>query len=212
MGEGSSASWVYLSKKFPQGSDKLRRTKLAILPPQAERELWAVAGSYGQRALLLLLVKYYLRPEQIANADMESNTLVALGFERGIRIDAADAEVIRSWLGRSRRPRSAQAIRNVLGNLAEAVVLNLGKVEPETDWRQLLDIGVTSLRRLARERFAGASNFEEASYCELVHDEGADPFDNLRLLSSPTRKIIQQAAEEVIEQIKMEHLTWQCPE
>ncbi|MCL4552877.1 MAG: hypothetical protein M1305_04910, partial [Candidatus Marsarchaeota archaeon] len=208
MGEGSSAAWVNLSKKSSRGSDKLRRTKLAILPPQAERELWRVAEARGQRALLLLLTKYFLRPEQIATAAVESCTLVALGFERGIRIDATDAEVIRSWLQRKRRPRSAQAIRNALGNLAKVVVLNLEKNEPETDWRQLLDIGVTSLRRLARERFAEACSFEEASYCELVHDEEADPFDNLRWLSRPARQILQQGAHDVVEQIKMEQMTW----
>jgi len=209
MGEGSSAAWVNLGKQASRGSDKLRSAKLAILPPQAERELWRTADARGHKALLLLLVKYYLRPEQIVTATLEGCGLVVCGFERKIQIDPVDVDVIRSWLKRKRRPRSAQAIRNVLGSLTKEVVLALQENEPDTDWHQLLDIGVTSLRRLARERLAEACDFEEASYCELVHDEEADPFDNLRWLSRLARQTLQQAAQEVVEQIKKEQERWQ---
>ncbi len=166
---------------------------------------WDLCGGLPVRAVPTAT----LRPEQIATATIEGSSLVVDGFEREIQIDPVDVEVIRSWLERKRRPRSAQTIRNVLGNLAKVVTLKLEKDEPDTDWHELLDIGVTSLRRLARERLAEGCDFEEASYCELVHDGDADPFENLRWLSRPARQILETAVNEIVVQITMEQERWQ---
>ena len=213
MGEGSSAAWVNSPNRVGVGSDKIRRTKLAILPPQAEKELWYAADRLGQRALILLLTKYYLRPEQITSARVENCSLIVDGFERSIAVDPADVDLVRAWLERKRRPRSAPAIRNLLASLKRQVAANLEASNKElgayTDWLHLLDIGVVAIRRLARERHAEASNFEEAAYCELLHDEDADPFDNLRWQSGVARRTLARAAQEIVSEIKEDRKAWQ---
>ena len=213
MGEGSSAAWVNSPKRVGGGSDKIRHTKLAILPPQAEKELWHAADRLGQRALILLLTKYYLRPEQITSAIVEDCSLIVNGFERGIAVDPTDVDLVRAWLERKRRPRSAPAIRNLLASLKRQVAENLAASNKElgayTDWLHLLDIGVVTIRRLARERHAEASNFEEATYCELLHDEDADPFDNLRWQSEVARRTLARAAQEIVSEIKEDRKTWE---
>jgi succinate dehydrogenase flavin-adding protein (antitoxin of CptAB toxin-antitoxin module) len=179
---------------------------LAILPPQVEDVLWQVATERGQLALILLLTKYYLRPKQIVSARLGPDGLIVTGFDRPIGIDPSDNDVVGEWLSRKRRPRTAQAVRNALSALRSPVVSELEVQNhltgASTDWQELLDIGIGALRRFARERHAETSNYEEAVYCDLLHNEDADPYDNLRWLSQTARRILTQASRQVVVEIK----------
>ncbi len=207
MGEGTSAAWVGISKHSSRGSDKDRHRQLAILPPQVEDALWQVAAARGQLALILLLTKYYLRPEQIVSARLDPDGLIVAGFDRPIGIDPADNDVIGKWLSLKRRPRTAQAVRNALSALRSPVLSNLEAqnhlTDASTDWQGLLDIGIVALRRFARERHAESSNYEEAVYCELLHDEDADPYDNFRWLSRTARHTLAEASRQVVAEIEL---------
>ncbi len=206
MGEGTSTAWVNSSKRSSRGSDKDRRRELATLPPQVEEALWQVASERGQLALILLLTKYYLRPEQIVSARLDADGLIVTGFDLPIGIDPTDKAVIDTWLSRKRRPHTAQAVRNVLSALRSPVVSRLEEQNQitgaSTDWKELLDIGIGALRRFARERHAETSNYEEAIYCELLHNEDADPYDNLRLLSPTARCILTEASRQLVAEIE----------
>ncbi|WP_276961362.1 hypothetical protein [Ferrimicrobium acidiphilum] len=206
MGEGTSAAWASSSERSSRGSDKDRRRQLAILPPQVEEALWQVASERGQLALILLLTKYYLRSEQIISARLGPDGLIVAGFDGPIGIDPFDHDVISKWLSRKRRPRTAQAVRNAVLALRSPVVSKLEVQNhltgASTDWQELLDIGIGALRRFARERHAEVSNFEEAIYCDFLHNEEADPYDNLRWLSQTARLILTEASKQVVAEIE----------
>lgn len=205
MGEGTTAAWASAPKRLKSGSDKRRRNRLVELSPEAEEALFAVAKEVGQAVPLVLLTKYYLRPEQVATCQLDGEGLVVEGFERRLGIDEADREALASWLSRPRRARSAQAVRNLLGDLRKKVVARLessrAAANTSTDWAGLLDIGVVALRRMAAERHAEACGFEEQVFRDLLHDETADPCDVLRRLSRPARRILAEAAAAIVDEV-----------
>jgi hypothetical protein len=205
MGEGTSAAWTHARGNKTGRSDKRRRTRILELPPQAERALFEVAEETGQLAPVVLLTKYYLSPEQVVSCELSNGGLAVPGFELPLSVDPADREVLASWLSRRRRARSAQAIRNLLGDLREKVIARLEHEDRLAgrcvDWATLLDIGVVALRRMAAERHAEACGFEESVYRELLHDETADPHEVLHRLSRPARRILAGAAEAIVVEV-----------
>lgn len=207
MGEGTSAMWLSGNSGRQRGSDKDRSRRLAILPPVATAALWQVAGQCHQHALVLLLTKYFLRPEQLVSARLEDEGLMVAGFTRPLRLDPADREVLAEWLSRPRRPRSAQAVYNVVSKtLRPALVKALTEHNRATgqvpDWDRLLDLGVGTLRQMARECHGEAAGYEEATYRELLHEEDADPDETLRSLSTRSRRILANAAASVVAEIE----------
>jgi len=199
MGEGTSEA-AGRSDARRRGSDKDRRRYLAVVPPVVAQALIAVAKRQGQLGLILLLTKYYLRPEQAAGARLEDAGLVAAGFERPIPVADADRADIAKWLAKKRRAHSAQAVRDVLGRMRRDVVAELSSTVSATwptAWDELVDLGVVSLRRFAAERHAVGCRYEEAAYRELLHDSEADPYEVLRYLSTPARQMIASAAQKL---------------
>lgn len=204
MGEGTSEA-VTRAGWRRRGSDKDRRRHLGVIPPVVENALVAAATRSGQMGLVLLLTRYYLRPEQLVRARLTEEGLVVPGFAKPIFVDECHREVLGEWLARRRRAHSAQAVRDTLGRLRKAVVADLERQEGDrwpTDWDALVDVGVVALRRLAAERLAEACGFEEAVYHELVHDARADPYAVLRVLSGPARRAIGSGADALVEEIR----------
>ncbi len=205
MGEGTSAGWANSRGKATGSSDKRRSKHILELVPQVEAALFAVAEEAGQLAPILLLTKYYIRPEQVASCRLSDEGLEVPGFLRPLEVDAHDREVLASWLSRRRRVRSAQAVRSLLGALRPKVLARLEAQDRLTgrctDWAALADIGVVALRRMAAEHHAEACRFEESVYRDLLHDETADPYDVLRRLSRPARRILADAAEAIAQEV-----------
>lgn len=205
MGEATSSARG--RRHDGRGRDKDERRHLAVVPPQIEDALWRVAERRRQRALVVLLIRYYLRPEQIAGATLDDHGLRVPGFRHPIPVDPAERDELASWFSRRRRPRSAQAVRDALGDLLRAIVHELSaRPLPEgawpVDWGELVDVGVVALRRLARERHAESCAFEEAVYRELIHHETADPYEVLRFLSRPARQLLAAGAEAILAEIQ----------
>ncbi len=205
MGEGTSAAWVKAPKPTRSGSQKLRRNRLIEIPPEAENALFDVATEIGARPVLLLLTKYFLRPEQLVGCKLADDGLSVDGFTQPIPIDDDDRDEIVSWLSKARRVHSAEALRNLIGDLRKKTVKRLEgseeSAERSSDWAGLLDVGVVALRRLAAERHAEACGFAEELYRDLLHEETADPYEVLRHLSRPARQILARAAHGVLEEI-----------
>ena len=205
MGEGTSAAHL-AGRQYRRGSDKDRGRRLPVIPPAVEGALVAVARRQGQLGLVVLLAKYYLRPEQVVTARVVEDGLLVERFERPIALDPADRELVGEWLGRRRRARSAQVVRDVLGRLRAGVIVELttspGRADGwPTAWADLVDVGIVSLRRLAAERHAESCGFEEAVYTERLHDAEADPHAVLRYLSRPARRAIGTAAGALVVEI-----------
>lgn len=205
MGEGTSAAWTHARGTGTGSSDKRRRTRLLELVPQVEETLFAVAEEQGQLAPILLVTKYYLRPEQLASCRLTDEGLEVPSFERPLAVDPDDQEVLASWLSRRRRVRSAQAMRTLLGRLRPQVLARLEEQGRRaglcTDWAALADLGVVALRRMAAERHADACGFDESVYRELLHDETADPAEVLCRLSRPARRILADAATAITAEV-----------
>ncbi len=210
MGEGTSAAHV-ASRRYRRGSDKDRGCRLPVIPPQVEEALVTVARRKGQLGLIVLMTKYYLRPDQIGAAQVVPEGILVSGFDRPIGLDSIDRELVGEWLGRRRRARSAQAVRDVLGRLRKATIAELTARPPQTtgwptDWAELIDVGVVALRRLATERHAESCDYEEAVYRERLHEAGADPYAVRRYLSRPARQSIGRAAGALVVEIRGAHV------
>jgi len=191
------------------GMDKDFGRKLRFIPPLAERKLSEVARKQGNLAPLLLLTKYFLRPERATHTRLTDEGLVVPGFESPLPVDPADRAVLGEWLSRRSRMRSKQSIWSWCSTeLRDGVIAALAAHEAETgedtSWRELLDVGVVRLRELARERLAEAAHFAETPYRELVHDVKADPDETLRTLTTRTRRILAEVA--AIEAAEIESL------
>jgi hypothetical protein len=190
------------SKKPPKpkiGIGKDAQDVLYLLPSKAEELLWPVGERLNQLGLLLLLVKYMLRPEQAVTASVEEDGLHVEGFEKAVLLEAKDRPAVEEWLGRRRRPRSAQAVRNVLSvRLKPALVAALEAHQEGTGdwtgWRIRLRPGVKELRRTGFELNAEAGDHDESTHRELVHSEDADVDDTLRMLTRRARRILEEAA------------------
>lgn len=202
MNEGTSSAWLRGLRGRISGSNsgKDRARSLLIIPPLAQDLLFRVAEEAAHLGLLRLLVQHYLRPDQAVGARLSDEGLVVKGFERPLLVDPAERPVLAEWLGRTRRPHSAAAVRNLLaGDLRRRLVAALAAYEAatneDTTWRVHIDIGVRSLRRLARELLADAADYDEAVYRELLHDETADPNDTLHWLTARARQVLADAAK-----------------
>jgi hypothetical protein len=162
----------------PGRSDKDLRPGLKYLPGLAQKLVFEAARAIGHEALVVLIVDYYLRPEEIVEAELSAEGLVVPHFARPIEVDEADRPLIAEWLGRRRRPRKPETIHNILsGRLRSQLETMLAELEntggPSTSWRHELRCGMRELRQMARERFAAAARGDEALYHDLCHDPDA---------------------------------------
>jgi len=176
MGETSTRNYRNGGQKITRAgqSDKDRGSGLKDLPTIAQLILMQAAEEIDQRALLILLVDYYLRPQEICDANLDEGSLVVSNFRTPLVIAEKHREPIEKWFARERRPRTARTIHNILsGRLRQEVIKQLEHLETTqnipTPWRYDVKCGVRELRRLGEERIALASNGDEAVFRELVH-------------------------------------------
>jgi hypothetical protein len=202
MGEGRSDANARVGRRGASGSDKVRRQRLAFIPPVVEAAVWRAASESGNRGLLLMLTKYFLRPSQLVGATLHDDQLVVNGFKSPLPVDPNDVAVLRQWLERRRRPNSPQAIRNILRTMRPKVVKILTDGDSDTDWELLVNCGITSLRMLAKEHYAAARGFDERLYSNALHDQFSNPSESLRWLSTETRQRLNGAALEVMEAVR----------
>lgn len=181
------------------GIGKDTQDVLYLLPPKAQELLWPVAAQIRQTGLVLLLVKYMLSPQQAVTASVADDGLHADGFDRPIYLNPEDRLTVEEWLGRRRRPRSAQTVSNVLSSklkssLVEALEAHEQRTGEWTGWRVRLRVGVHELHRLGAELNGEACDHDEATFKELMHSETADVDDTLRVLTRRSRRVLAEAA------------------
>ena len=162
----------------PGRSDKDRGRGLKEIPALARPLILDCARPLGHEALVVLMLDYYLRPEQAVEARLADDGLVVGSFAHPIPVAPGDRELLGEWLARRRRFHKAASVHTFLaGPLRRAVLSRLEEIElaggPESPWRGLLRIGVLDIRRWARERFSEIAAGDEAIYHELCHDERA---------------------------------------
>jgi hypothetical protein len=197
LGKGAKAS-------RPGRSDKDLRPGLKYLPGLAQELVFEAARVIGHEALVVLIVDYYLRPQEIVKAELRAEGLVVPRFARPIEVLEAHRPLIAEWLGRQHRPRKPETILNILsGKLRSQLqaMLTQREVEggPISSWRGELRCGMRELRQLARERFAAMACGDEAIYHDLCHDQDAPLEEPLYWrLGAPSRSLLAAAFDEEV--------------
>ncbi len=210
MGETSTRNYRNGSQKKTRAgrSDRDWRSGLKDLPTTAQLILMQAAEEIDQKALLILLVDYYLRPHEICDAHLDEGALVVSNFRNPLVIAEKHREAIEQWLAREQRPRTARTIHNILsGRLRQELIKQLEHLETTqnipTPWRYDVRCGVRELRRLGEERIALASNGDEAVFRELVHAYDATLAEtSYRRLTRLSRSSIEKAFAHSVEAIQ----------